>query len=141
MLKDGEISLSITRFFWHGIIIFIAIVLWGSFAPNNLNSITGTVTAFISDRFGWFYMLGFITIIAFSVYLMFSRFGKIKLGKEDDEPDFSLRAWFAMLFSAGMGLVFFTTSETISHAFIKAANTALGSEQAIIESLQYAAFH
>src|SRR5699024_4623440 len=84
-----------------------------------------------------------IAMIGFSVFLMFSRYGKIKLGKQDDEPDFSLPAWFAMLFSAGMGigLVFFTTAETISHAFISAPNGNPGSEQAIVESLQYAAFH
>ena len=74
---------------------------------------------------------------------MFSRFGKIKLGKDHDEPEFSLLAWFAMLFSAGMGigLMFFTTAETISHAFISSPNAAPGSEQAIVESLQYAMFH
>src|SRR5690625_2398876 len=88
-------------------------------------------------------MVIIITMISFCIYMMFSRFGKIKLGKEDDEPDFSLPAWFAMLFSAGMGigLMFFTTAETISHAFISSPNAEPGSEQAILESLQYDAFH
>src|SRR5690625_5581489 len=88
-------------------------------------------------------MFVLISMISLSIYLMFSRFGNIKLGKKDDQPDFSLPAWFAMLFSAGMGigLVFFTTAETISHAFISSPNAEPGSEQAIVESLQYAAFH
>lgn len=79
----------------------------------------------------------------FSLYLMFSRFGNIKLGKENDEPDFSLSAWFSMLFSAGMGvgLMFFSTEETVSHAFISSPNTPPRSEQAIVESLQYTVFH
>lgn len=82
-------------------------------------------------------------MIGFCIYMMFSRFGKVKLGKENDTPDFSLLAWFAMLFSAGMGigLMFFTTAETISHAFINSPNATPGSDQAIIESLQYAMFH
>jgi len=82
-------------------------------------------------------------MIILCVFLMFSRFGNLKLGKKDDEPEFSLLAWFAMLFSAGMGigLMFFTTAETISHAFTHAPNAEPGSEQAIVESLQYTAFH
>src|SRR5699024_9600184 len=82
-------------------------------------------------------------MIIFCLFLMFSRFGNIKLGKDDDEPDFSYPAWFAMLFSAGMGigLVFFTTAEPISHAFISYPNAEHGSMQAITESLQYKAYH
>lgn len=84
-----------------------------------------------------------IAMIGLCIFLIFSRYGSIKLGKEDDEPDFSYSAWFAMLFSAGMGigLMFFTTAETISHAFISAPNAVPGSEQAIVESFQYTAFH
>lgn len=133
----------ITNVFWYAIAICIAIVLWGSIAPENLNYITGITTDFISNTFGWFYMFVLAALIGISIYLMFSRFGNIKLGKEDDKPEFSLPAWFAMLFSAGMGmgLVFFTTAETISHAFIHAPNGEAGTDPAIVESLQYAVFH
>src|SRR5699024_4484763 len=77
------------------------------------------------------------------LFLIFSRFGKVKLGKADDEPEFSLLAWFAMLFSAGMGigLVFFTTAEPISHAFTSSLSGEIGTDKAIEESLQYAMFH
>ena len=133
----------ITKVFWYSIVICIAIVIWGLFAPTALNDSTVSATAFIYDNFGWFYIFVIIAMISFCIYLMFSRFGKIKLGKDHDEPEFSLLAWFAMLFSAGMGigLMFFTTAETISHAFISSPNAAPGSEQAIVESLQYAMFH
>src|SRR5690625_7540782 len=69
-------------------------------------------------------MFVIVAMIGSAVFLMFSDFGKIKLGQEDDEPEFSLPAWFAMLFSAGMGigLMFFTTAETISHAFMSSPN-------------------
>lgn len=82
-------------------------------------------------------------MVVFCFFMMFSRFGNIKLGKDEDEPEFSLPAWFAMLFSAGMGigLLFFATAETISHAFIKSPNAVPGSEQAILESMQYAYLH
>lgn len=133
----------ISKVFWYAVVICIAIVLWGAFFPDNLNNITATTTAFIYNGFGWYYMFVIMAMIILCVFLMFSRFGKIKLGKEDDEPDFSYPAWFAMLFSAGMGigLMFFTTAETISHAFISTPNAEPGSDQAIVESLQYTAFH
>lgn len=140
---DGGIRLNITRVFWYAVFICVAIVLWGSFAPDHLNKMTASATVFVYNRFGWFYMFVIIAMVSFCTFLMFSRFGKIKLGKKEDKPEFSLPAWFAMLFSAGMGigLMFFTTAETISHAFISAPNAEPGSEQAIVESLQYAAFH
>ncbi|MEK4085466.1 BCCT family transporter [Psychrobacillus sp. FSL K6-1415] len=135
--------LHITKVFWYAITICIAIVLLGTLAPDYLNEFTASVTDFISNQFGWFYTLVIVALISFCIYMMFSRFGNIKLGKDDDEPDFSLPAWFAMLFSAGMGigLMFFTTAETISHAFIKSPNAEPGSEQAILESLQYTSLH
>lgn len=134
---------NVTTVFWSAIAICLLVVIWGSFAPENLESLSNTATIFISDHFGWYYMLVIVAIIIFAVYLIFSRFGKVKLGKEDDEPEFSLLAWFAMLFSAGMGigLVFFTTAEPISHAFISSPSGELGTDKAIEESLQYAMFH
>ena len=133
----------ISSVFWYAIMICIAIVLWGSIAPDQLNRITEAVTVFIYNRFGWYYMFVIVAMITFCIYLMFSDFGKIKLGKAKDEPEFSFPAWFAMLFSAGMGigLVFFTTAEPISHAFISSPNAPLGSEKAILDSLQYTSFH
>jgi len=93
--------------------------------------------------FGWFYLLIVIAILIFCVYLMFSRYGHLKLGKKDDEPDFSRLSWFAMLFSAGMGmgLVFWTTAEPISHAFISSPLHEVGTDEAIKEALKYSFFH
>src|SRR5699024_7473601 len=113
------------------------------FIPDNLNDTTASVTAFTSDKFGGYDMLVIVAMLSFCMLLMFSRFGEIRLGNDDDAPESSLPAWFAMLFSAGMGigLMIFTTAETISHAFANAPNAEPGSDQAIEESLQYAAFH
>lgn len=133
----------VTIVFWSAIAVCLIIVLWGGFAPGNLESLSNAANIFISVHFGWYYMLVIVAIIVFAVYLIFSRFGKVKLGKEDDEPEFSLLSWFAMLFSAGMGigLVFFTTAEPISHAFISSPSGEIGTDKAIQESLQYAMFH
>src|SRR5699024_8426992 len=109
--KEGKLFCKLLVYF--GIrLSFVSSLYYG----DQLNDVTAGSTNFIYDHFGWFYMFIIMAMIIFCLFLMFSRFGNIKLGKDDDEPDFSYPAWFAMLFSAGMGigLVFFTTAEPIS---------------------------
>ncbi|WP_394173586.1 BCCT family transporter [Guptibacillus hwajinpoensis] len=132
-----------TAVFWYSIIICALIVSWGAVAPEHLQQVTANMTTFISSRFGWYYLLIVMIILVFCVYLIFSRFKDIKLGKKNDQPEFNLPTWFAMLFSAGMGmgLVFWTTAEPISHAFKSSPSGELGTPRAIEESLQYSFFH
>ena len=66
---------------------------------------------------GWFIMLTVSVMLILCFWLAFSRYGRIKLGKDDDEPEFSTVSWLTMLFAAGMGvgLLFFASAEPISH--------------------------
>ncbi len=75
------------------------------------------VQQWITSYFGWFYVLSASLIFFTIVYLGLSRFGDIKLGPDHSKPDFSNTAWFAMLFSAGMGigLLFFGVGEPLMH--------------------------
>ncbi|WP_163538830.1 BCCT family transporter [Gracilibacillus sp. YIM 98692] len=129
--------------FWLSLSICAALVIWGVINPEYLQEITSTITTYISEAFGWYYLITIMIFLAFCIYLIFSRFGKIKLGKDSDTPDYRLSSWFAMLFSAGMGigLVFWTTAEPISHAFKSAPKAEIGSEAAIKDALQYSFFH
>ena len=72
---------------------------------------------FVSTYFGWLYVSAVAFFIGFAVWLLFGRFAHVKLGTDDDVPDFSTKSWFAMLFSAGMGigLVFYGVAEPIMH--------------------------
>lgn len=134
---------NVTWVFWYAVAFCGAVVVWGSIAPEQLEYVTEAITTFISVNFGWYYLIIVMAMLIFCVYLIFSRYGSIKLGKEDDKPEFSLISWFAMLFSAGMGmgLVFWTTAEPISHAFTDSPSAELGSDEAIKEGLQYSFFH
>ncbi|MGA0393745.1 MAG: BCCT family transporter [Rhodospirillales bacterium] len=71
----------------------------------------------IAENGGWFFVLTTNLLLAFCVFLIFSRYGSIRLGGPGAKPDFSRWAWFAMLYSAGMGigLVFFAVAEPILH--------------------------
>lgn len=123
--------------------VCLGLVFWGLIAPVNFAEQTGSLTTAISTGFGWYYLVTVFIILVFCVYLIFSRFAHIKLGKANDKPEFSLLSWFAMLFSAGMGmgLVFWTTAEPISHAFLSAPRAETGTNQAIAEALQFSFFH
>ncbi|MCM3585808.1 BCCT family transporter [Mesobacillus maritimus] len=134
---------NVSSVFWYALSICAVLVVWGVFKPTHLQTLSANVTNWISESFGWYYLLIVMILLAFCIYLIFSRFGRIKLGKESDQPEFSLASWFAMLFSAGMGmgLVFWTTAEPISHAFKSPPRTAVGSDEAIKEALQYSFFH
>ncbi|HZG70596.1 MAG TPA: BCCT family transporter [Chondromyces sp.] len=106
-----------TPIFWISLMIGILFVTWGVVAPGNLGQVMAAAQAFVLDRFGWFYQLSASFFLIFALFLAFSRYGNIKLGKQEDQPEFSNLTWFGMLFSAGMGigLLFYGMAEPISH--------------------------
>lgn len=71
----------------------------------------------ISNATGWFFILLVNVLLFFLVFLIFSKFGEIRLGGKQAKPEFSRASWFAMLFSAGMGigLLFWGVAEPIYH--------------------------
>ncbi|MBA4709822.1 BCCT family transporter [Aquitalea magnusonii] len=119
-------------------------VLFGALAPQQLADSTAALLAYTISRFGWFYLLSVFGFMVFALYLAFGRFGHIRLGKADEEPEFSRGSWFAMLFSAGMGigLVFWGVAEPLSH-FATPANAAVTpqSADAARAAMRYAFFH
>ncbi len=97
--------------------LILAFALFGALAPETANRVFTTVQALIVADFGWFYIAAVAGFLIFAIFLMFSRYGDVKLGPDDSEPDYSYLSWFAMLFSAGMGigLIFFGVAEPIQH--------------------------
>lgn len=129
--------------FYIAVAIILLFVLWGALAPDQLGAATQAMLGFASEKFGWFYLIATFAFLIFSVYLAFSRYGKIRLGSDDDEPEYSTTSWFAMLFSAGMGigLVFWGVAEPINHYM----NPPLGIEgntpEAARTAMRYSFFH
>ena len=87
------------------------------FFPAQAEVFFGTIQGAIVDAFSWYYVAITAFFVAFCLFLGFSRFGDIRLGRDDDRPEFSTPAWFSLLFAAGMGigLVFYGVSEPLSH--------------------------
>ena len=104
--------------FWIAAILSAVFVVWGILFTKSLAAVFNAVLwSFLVPNFGWVFILSSFGFLAFSVYLAFSRYGKIRLGGQDEQPEFSTVSWVAMMFSAGMGigLMFYGVAEPISH--------------------------
>ncbi|MFB1100568.1 BCCT family transporter [Terribacillus sp. JSM ZJ617] len=128
--------------FWISLILCAIFVLWGVIAPENMDYITTEAQSFLTSKFGWFYILSVAIFLIFSIYLIFSRFGSLRLGKEGEKPEFKRITWFAMLFSAGMGigLVFWGTAEPLAH-FAAPPEADPETIEAAKNALRYSVFH
>ncbi|MDS9472733.1 BCCT family transporter [Sporosarcina pasteurii] len=133
----------ISNVFWITVALVLAAVAYGAFAPENFSAITGNMQAFITSSFGWYYLLVVSAIVIFCLFFIFSPVGQLRLGKPDEKPEYSRMSWFAMLFSAGMGigLVFWGAAEPLSHFAISPATATPESQEAFRESMRYTFFH
>ena len=129
--------------FWGSVSLTLVAVILGVFASEWFEQFTGNVQGFLTAKFGWYYLLTVAVIVAFCLFLVLSPVGAIRLGKPTDRPAYSTKSWFAMLFSAGMGigLVFWGAAEPLSHYAINAPSAPEGSQQALKDSLRYTFFH
>ena len=98
----------------------IAVIVFSAFAiilPESTESFFKSLEKTVVNTFNWYYVLITALFVAFVVFVAFSRLGDVKLGKDADEPEFSLGSWFSLLFAAGMGigLVFYGVAEPLSH--------------------------
>lgn len=93
------------------------IAIWGIIDTAGLAKFSSTITGVMFTSRAWFIMLSASLLLILCIWLAFSPYGKIKLGKDDDEPEFSTLSWLTMLFAAGMGvgLIFWGTAEPLSH--------------------------
>ena len=93
------------------------VALWGIADTAGLARFSANLTGILFTSRGWFVMLSVSLLLILCIWLAISRYGRIKLGKDDDEPEFSTVSWLTMLFAAGMGvgLLFWGTAEPLSH--------------------------
>ena len=103
------------------ILLFLAAGIW---MPEQTEMVFNALQGWVSQHFGWFYLLSVGIFLVFIILIAASSLGEIRLGPNEARPDFSYLSWFAMLFSAGMGigLMFFSVGEPITHY----TNAALG---------------
>ncbi len=130
--------------FYISVVLSILFVLWGVLFQENLSNTFTAVLNYVISTFGWVYLLAVSGFLVFVVYLAFSRYGRIKLGKDEDEPEFSTAGWLSMLFAAGVGLsfLFWGVAEPASHFGTPPYGEAKAATTDAAEiSMQYTFFH
>ncbi|MVF12024.1 BCCT family transporter [Ketobacter sp. MCCC 1A13808] len=120
----------------------LIIVLYAVLAPEQSGTVFAALQSWVVNTAGWFYILAVALFLIFVVILAFSDYGKIKLGPDHSEPDYSYGSWFAMLFSAGMGigLMFYGVAEPIMH-MTAPPDAADGTVDAAREAMRITFFH
>ena len=129
--------------FYISISLILLFLIFGFIFPEQLLAATSNLFGFITNDLGWFYLATVLGVLLFSLYLAFGRFGKIRLGNDDDRPEYSNFSWFAMLFSAGMGigLVFWGVAEPIFHYAQPPMGIEPLSNQSAMMSFRYTFLH
>ncbi|RRW42903.1 BCCT family transporter [Pseudomonas luteola] len=128
--------------FWGSTLLILILVIYASAFHESAQSVFGLIQSWIITNVSWFYILAVALILLTVVFLGVSRYGDIKLGPDHSEPDYSSTTWFAMLFSAGMGigLMFFGVAEPVMH-FLSPPTGQSGTVDAAREALIITFFH
>ncbi|WP_244165247.1 BCCT family transporter, partial [Streptomyces silaceus] len=129
-------------------VLTLAFVVWGGVATDSLENVSTDMLNGLMHNGGWFFMLTATGFVVFALWLAISRYGKITLGQEGEEPEFKTVSWVAMMFSAGMGigLMFYGVSEPLAHFTTPPPGTdpaddAAGMETALATTLFHWTLH
>lgn len=124
-------------------LIAVGIIVFGAYYSNVLAEASIAFMHWVSHYFGWLYVLSIVAFIGFCLWIATSKYGKIKLGKETDKPEFSNFSWYAMLFcgSTGIGLVFWSIAEPLSHYAAPPTGIEAGTMEAIDFSVRTCYLH
>lgn len=112
-LRDNGIG----SVFWMSVGVSTLFVVWAVAFTDNLNEVTSDSLNWMTSTFGWTYLVVTLCILVFLVFLAFSPAGDLRLGRDDENPEFSTPSWLAMILSAvmGIGLISYGVAEPISH--------------------------
>lgn len=98
-------------------ILILVFIIFGAFFNEQAEVVFNEAKAFVSLRFGWFFIVVVNLALVMSIYMIFSRYGDIRLGHQTERPEYNLVSWIGMLFSAGIGigLLYWGTAEPLYH--------------------------
>jgi choline/carnitine/betaine transport len=122
----------------------VAFLVWGFVSTDSLSNVSGDLLGWTMTNLGWLFVLTASGFVVFVLWIALSQFGRIPLGRDDEEPEFRTISWIAMMFSAGMGigLMFFGASEPLSFFTSPPPGTGeAGTPQAAETALATTLFH
>ncbi|MFC8272229.1 BCCT family transporter [Streptomyces sp. NPDC057271] len=128
-----------------GIGAVLAVVAWASLGKDSFADASSTALGWVLDNFAWLFVVAADVFLVLCLFIAFSRFGRIRLGKDDSEPEFTNLAWIAMMFSAGMGigLMFYGVGEPLQHYLTPppASGAEARTPEAALSAMEYSFFH
>ncbi|WP_238446486.1 BCCT family transporter [Alkalihalophilus pseudofirmus] len=118
-------------------------VLWGVLSPGTLQSAADSGLGWMIENFGWFYMLSTAFFVLFVIAIALSPFGRMRLGKPDERPEYTWYSWIGMLFAAGIGVgfVFWGVAEPVLYYIDTPMGYTPETEQAAAAGLRYGVYH
>ncbi len=124
------------------VIVYTCIFLFILLAPSAAETAIVALQNFTLNSVGFVYILAYAFIIITFLWIGLGRYGKLKLGKEGDKPEYSFFSWMGMLFGAGLGvgLVFYGVTEPVSH-FMAAPFAASGTADAAADAIRTTFYH
>jgi len=142
MSKISVQDITINRVFIISLVFTGAIGAWGMIDPEGMVSAATGFTNYLLRGASWYWLLITTFFVALAAYMAFGPYGKIRLGKDDEEPEFSTASWIAMLFAGGMGagLLFWGVAEPIYH-FMGPPTMEGGTPQAAREAMVITMLH
>ena len=105
------------RVFYPSLIFILAFVFLSILGGEPVRAFFDKTAYLVTESTGWLFILGVNLFVVICLYIAFSKYGRHRLGGKHAKPEFTVFSWFAMLFSAGMGigLLYFSVSEPITH--------------------------
>ncbi|WP_084546757.1 BCCT family transporter [Glycomyces arizonensis] len=116
--ESGEATRPVDKIvFGISAVVVLAVIAVGAIFPDGFEEASTTALDWVINHFGWLFVIAANVFLVLAIYLAASRFGSIRLGRSDEEPEFKTLPWIAMMFAAGMGigLMFYGVTEPLTH--------------------------
>ncbi|MFD5644926.1 BCCT family transporter, partial [Streptomyces anulatus] len=128
-----------------GAVGVIGVVLWAAFGKDTFESASDAALPWVLGNFAWLFVIAADVFLVLCLMIAFSRYGRIRLSRDDSPPEFSNFSWIAMMFSAGMGigLIFYGVGEPVSHYLSPPPSSGAEpqSHAAASAAMEYSFFH
>ncbi|WP_396667707.1 BCCT family transporter [Microbacterium sp. R86528] len=126
-------------------VMVLGVVIWGFAAPDSISAVGSASLTWVTTNFGWLFSTLAMVTIVFMFIVGYGRTGGIRLGADNEAPEFSTVSWIAMLFSAGMGigLIFWGSAEPLFYFnnVPPGFDAEPGSEGAMLDALSQSILH
>ena len=125
-------------------VAIVSFIAWGVLAPESVSAVSATAFDWAIVNAGWLLNITMALGLIVMIYIGFSRLGRIRLGTDDSEPEYSRFSWVAMMFGAGIGvgIFFYGPSEPLAYFVSPPPHTVeAGTPAAVHQAVAQAHFH